>query len=194
MATRWDYLPGLNDDYVNRSVEDYRKAVKAKNVGSSALRGGARQAVIEAGERGAARLAGRAYAPLAALQGGYEIGRAIDEQTGVGKRMVDESGLGDAAARAAVSEPRVQLTPEAKARIAAGETRGVSNQGREMSDEELGADIANQGNASMPADFNSRLPSKKRGGQVKKMAKGGVTKSSPQRATGYRGYGIAKKV
>jgi hypothetical protein len=34
----------------------------------------------------------------------------------------------------------------------------------------------------------------KRGGKVKKMAKGGVTKSDPQRSTGYRGYGIAKKV
>jgi hypothetical protein len=34
----------------------------------------------------------------------------------------------------------------------------------------------------------------KRGGKVKKMAKGGVTKSAPQRSTGYRGYGIAKKV
>ena len=68
MATRWDYLPGLNDDYVARNVEDYKKAIKAKNVGSSALRGGAREAVIEAGGRGAARLAGRAYAPVAAFK------------------------------------------------------------------------------------------------------------------------------
>ena len=184
MATRWDYLPGLNDDVVARSVEDYKKAIKAKNVGTSALRGGAKQAVIEAGERGAARLAGRAYAPLAALQGGYELGRAIDEKTGIGKRMVDESGLGDAAANAAVSGPRATLTPEAKARIAAGALRGMDDQGASDSD------TSQQGSEYISPDFVSR----KRGGKVTKMAKGGITKSAPQRATGYRGYGIAKKV
>ena len=34
----------------------------------------------------------------------------------------------------------------------------------------------------------------KRGGRVKKMATGGAVKVTPKRATGYRGYGIAKKV
>ena len=188
MATRWDYLPGLNDDYIARNVEDYKKAIKAKNVGSSALRGGAKQAVIEAGERGAARLATRAVgAPLGALATGYEIGRYIDDETGAGKRLVDESGLGDAAARAAVSGARATLTPEAKARIAAGAIRDVSNQ-KPSSDTDV--DSSQPGSEYVTPDFVGR----KRGGKITKMAKGGVTKAAPQRATGYRGYGIAKKV
>jgi hypothetical protein len=186
MATRWDYLPGLNDDYVKRNVEDYKKAIKAKNVGSSALRGGARDAVIEAGGRGAARLATRAVgAPLGALATGYEIGRYIDEETGAGKRLVDESGLGDAAARAAVKGPRATLTPEAKSRIAAGALRNMKDKERDTSDADP-AD-ANQGSEYITPDFVGR----KRGGKITKMAKGGMTSS---RATGYRGYGIAKKV
>jgi len=118
MATRWDNLPGLNDDVVKRSAEDYRKLQKAKNIDSSDLKGGARRSVIEAGGRAVNRNIGRAGA---ALEAGYGLGRAIDEKTGVGKQIVDKSGLGDLAERVANSRDKVELSEDAKKRIARGD-------------------------------------------------------------------------
>jgi len=58
---------------------------------------------------------------------------------------------------------------------------------------------AAQAPAGRNARYVSETPGKaadnfKRGGRVKKMATGGAVKATAQRATGYRGYGIAKKV
>ena len=121
MATRWDNLPGLNDDVVKRSAEDYRKLQKAKNIDSSDLKGGARRSVVEAGSRALNRNIGRAGAAGAALDAGYEIGRAIDEKTGAGKKMVDRSGLGDLAERFANNRDKVELSEDAKKRIDRGD-------------------------------------------------------------------------
>ena len=121
MATRWERTPGLTDDVVERSAEDFQKVRRGMNVDSSNLKGGARQSVREAGSRAASRLVGRAGAAGAALQGGYELGREIDERTGLGKRMVEESGLGDIAERMANRRDKVELTKEAQNRIAKGE-------------------------------------------------------------------------
>ena len=49
MATRWDNLPGLNDDVLDRIREDFQKGKKGRNVDSSNLKGGAKEAVREAG-------------------------------------------------------------------------------------------------------------------------------------------------
>lgn len=118
MATRWSNLPGLNDDVVERSIEDYKKVQKSRNVASSNLKGGAREAVREAGARAGNRLAGRAGAAGAALQGGYELGRAIDERTGVGKRMVEGSETLKRVADRMGSSDHVKLSGSSKARIA----------------------------------------------------------------------------
>ena len=116
MATRWDRVPKFDDDVVKSTMEDARKVGKS----TSNLRGAAVDAVKEAGSRAASRLVGRAGAAGAALQGGYDIGRAIDESTGLGKAMVNKSGLGDAAAKAATSGERVTLTKDAQERVDKG--------------------------------------------------------------------------
>jgi hypothetical protein len=57
---------------------------------------------------------------------------------------------------------------------------------------------ASQDEAKLDRELNSQTKREtrgmKRGGRVKKMATGGSVKAKPQRVTGYRGYGIAKKV
>lgn len=121
MATRWDKLPGLKDDVVKRSFEDMDKVKKAANVDSSGLKGGARRSVIEAGGRGLARNLGRGALAEGAFEAGYGIGRAIDEKTGAGKQIVDKSGLGDLAERVANSRDKVELSEDAKKRIARGD-------------------------------------------------------------------------
>lgn len=170
MATRWDRVPGMTDDVVKRSVEDVQKVRKGMNVDSSDLKGGARQAVREAAGRAASRLAGRAGAAGAALEGGYALGREIDERTGLGKRMVDESGLGDAAERMVNRRDKVELSKESQERIAKGEL------------EEKRKETAKRTRSEEPADdeMASHYRPYKKGGKVK------VTASS-------RADGIAKR-
>ena len=110
MATRWQSLPGPNEDVVQRTTEDIGKVRKRMNVESSGLKGGAKEAVREAGGRAARRLGARAGLAGAALQGGYEAGRALDEATGVGRKLVDKAG---SAIDKAVTGDRVKLTKEA---------------------------------------------------------------------------------
>ena len=117
MATKWDRVPKFNDDVAKSSMEDARKVVKD----TSKLRGAAVDAVKEAGSRAASRLLGRAGLAGASLQTGYDAGRALDEATGIGKKMVDKSGLGDLAAKAATLGERVTLTKGAQSRIDRGD-------------------------------------------------------------------------
>jgi hypothetical protein len=117
MATRWDNLPGLRDDVVARDREDTAKAKKGREVDSSKLTGGAKEAVREAGKRAENRKIGRRGAGLGALEAGYMLGREIDEATGLGKKMVDKSGLGSAAEKAASRRDKVELSKSAKERL-----------------------------------------------------------------------------
>ena len=117
MATRWDNLPGLKDDVVARDREDTAKAKKGREVDSSKLSGGAKDAVREAGKRAENRKVGRRGAGVAAFEIGYGVGRTIDEKTGLGKKMVDKSGLGDAAEKAANRRDKVELSKDARARL-----------------------------------------------------------------------------
>lgn len=64
--------------------------------------------------RAISRTGARAGLASAALQGGYEAGRAIDEATGVGRKMVDKAG--PMIDRAATGE-RVKLSEDSKRRI-----------------------------------------------------------------------------
>jgi len=117
MATRWDNLPGLKDDVFERDREDTAKAKKGREVDSSKLSGGAKEAVREAGKRAENRKIGRRGAGVAALEAGYMIGREIDEKTGLGKKLVEKSGLGSAADKAASRRDKVELTKSAKERL-----------------------------------------------------------------------------
>tara|TARA_R110000868_G_scaffold407676_2_gene689354 strand:- start:156 stop:644 length:489 start_codon:yes stop_codon:yes gene_type:complete len=118
MATRWDNLPGLNDDVAERSVEDYKKMKKGQNADSSKVKGTAREVIKEAGARGRNRLVGRAGYAGAALQGGYELGRELDERTGAGKKMVKGSNALKAVANKIADSDRVQLSEDSKNRMA----------------------------------------------------------------------------
>lgn len=84
----------------------------------------------EAGGRGVLRNAGRAGAVSLATQAGLTLGDEIEKRTGIGKKFVDESGLGSAVERAVRrSHEGVKLTPEARERIMSGETEGMKKGG-----------------------------------------------------------------
>ena len=113
MATRWDNVPKLTDDVVKSAKDDVAKAKKGRDVDSSKLTGGAKEAVREAGKRASNRNIGRGGAAGAALQGGYALGRAIDEETGAGKKLVDKLGIGSSGG----SRDKVELSADSKSRL-----------------------------------------------------------------------------
>jgi hypothetical protein len=172
MATRWDNLPGLNDDVIERVKEDLAKAKKGRDVDSSNLKGGAKESVREAGTRARNRNLGRMGAAQAAFSAGYEAGRELDERTGLGKKIVDKSGLGDVVDRMVNSRDKVTLTPEARQRVSAGDTD---------------SDAGTYEPRRTEGDFGAY----KRGGKVKKMASGGMT--SKASSASKRADGIAQR-
>jgi hypothetical protein len=190
MATRWDNLPGLGDDVLDRAREDFQKGKKGRNVDSSNLKGGAKEAVREAGRRAENRNVGRAGAGQAAFEVGYMAGRKLDEKTGLGKKMVDKSGLGDAAEKAANMRDKVELSKDAKARL---DEEEVDNYRRETEAEDKarkaysGKDEENykgdgmkKGGAVKSAKFMSFSKKGKPAGMkpVTKMASGGSFRAS----------------
>jgi len=183
MATRWDNLPGLRDDVVARDREDTAKAKKGREVDSSKLSGGAKEAVREAGKRAENRKVGRRGAGVAAFEIGYGVGRAIDEKTGLGKKMVDKSGLGSAAEKAANMRDKVELSKDAKARL---DEEEVDNYRRETEAE----DKARKAYSGKDEE-SYKGDGMKRGGRVKKMASGGMTSGASSASK--RADGIATK-
>lgn len=143
MATRWQSIPGATENVVERTSEDIGKVRKRMNVESSGLKGGAKEAVREAGGRAARRLGARAGLAGAALQGGYDAGRALDEATGVGRKLVDKAG--SAIDRAATGD-RVKLTKEAKQQLEDEENfQGMQKALREVDEESGRASYAKGG-------------------------------------------------
>lgn len=190
MATRWDNLPGLKDDVLERAREDFQKGKKGRNVDSSKLTGGAKEAVREAGRRAENRNVGRAAAGQAAFEVGYMAGRKIDEETGAGKKLVEKSGLGSAAEKAANRRDKVELSKSAKERL----------QDEEIDQIRRDTDAAEKARREYSGRYEdgTRLPDEesykgdgmKRGGRVKKMASGGTTAS--KRADGIASRGKTK--
>jgi hypothetical protein len=186
MATRWDNLPGLKDDVVARDREDTAKAKKGREVDSSKLSGGAKEAVREAGKRAENRKVGRRGAGVAAFEIGYGVGRAIDEKTGLGKKMVDKSGLGSAAEKAANRRDKVELTKSAKERLQDEEIDQIrrDTDASEKARREYSGRY--EDGTRLPDEESYKGDGMKRGGKVKKMASGGMTASK-------RADGIATK-
>jgi len=176
MATRWDNLPGLNDDVIERAKEDLAKAKKGRDVDSSNLKGGAKESVREAGTRARNRNLGRMGAAQAAFSAGYEAGRELDERTGLGKKMVDKSGIGDLVDKAVNMRDKVKLSKEAQKRVDEGETDSEDT------------DTGKYEPRRTEGDFGAM----KRGGAVKKMASGGMTSSASKRADGCATKGKTK--
>lgn len=142
MATRWQSVPGMDENVVERVAEDIGKVRKRMNVESSGVKGGAKESVRDAGARARNRLGVRAGMAGAALQGGYDLGRAIDESTGVGKKMVDKAGK--AIDRAATGD-RVELSKDAKRRIEDEENFQTVQRALREVDEEDGRKYAKGG-------------------------------------------------
>ena len=81
------WKPNLKEDVVKSVKTDSKTLGKALD--TSAVKGAARKSMQEAGGRAVARLASRAGAAGAALSTGWSLGRALDEKTGIGKKMVN---------------------------------------------------------------------------------------------------------
>jgi len=169
--------PGLKDDVVERAKEDFAKGKKGRNVDSSKLTGGAKEAVREAGKRADNRNVGRAGAGQVMFEIGYGVGRKIDEKTGLGKKMVDKSGLGSAAEKAANRRDKVELSKDAKARL---DEEEVDNYRRETdANEKARREYSGryEDGTRLPSEENYKGDGMKRGGKVTKMASGGMTAS-----------------
>ena len=178
-GTRWSGIPGGKDDVIDRIKEDLAKGKKGRDVDSSKLTGGAKEAVREAGRRADTRNVGRGGGAQAALSAGYTLGRAIDEETGLGKKIVEKSGLGRAAEKAADRGEKVELSKSSKERLADME---IDKTMREVDEERKGRKYAEK---DKPTEYRGD-DEFKRGGRVKKMASGGMTASK-------RADGIATK-
>ena len=190
MATRWDNLPGLRDDVVARDREDTAKAKKGREVDSSKLTGGAKEAVREAGKRAENRKVGRRGAGVAAFEIGYMAGREIDEKTGLGKKMVEKSGLGSAAEKAASRRDKVELSKSAKERLQDEEIDQIrrDTDAAEKARREYSGRY--EDGTRLPSDEDYKGDGMKRGGRVKKMASGGMAAS--KRADGIATRGKTK--
>ena len=190
MATRWDNLPGLRDDVVARDREDTAKAKKGREVDSSKLSGGAKEAVREAGKRAENRKVGRRGAGVAAFEIGYMAGRELDEKTGIGKKLVEKSGLGDAAEKAASRRDKVELSKSAKERLQDEEIDQIrrDTDAAEKARREYSGRY--EDGTRLPSDEDYKGDGMKRGGKVKKMASGGMTAS--KRADGIATRGKTK--
>lgn len=183
-GTRWSGIPGGRDDVFERIREDAAKGKKGRNVDSSKLSGTAKEVVREAGRRADTRNVGRGGAAQAALSAGYELGRAIDEETGVGKKLVEKSGLGKAAEKAANRRDKVELSKSSKERL---DEMEVDEALREV-DRDIKAAKEYSGK-DKPSEYRGD-DEFKHGGRVKKMASGGMTVS--KRADGIASRGKTK--
>lgn len=186
MATRWENVPGLNEDVVRRTAEDVGKVKKRLGVDSSNLKGGAREAVREAGGRAASRLGTRAGLLGGALQVGYDTGRAIDETTGVGKKLVDKT-VGPAIDKMAAGEDRVELSKESKERIARGdlESKEAKQEVKPVKRKQFSKVGTGETENRRAYEEGEGEDGMRRGGSVKKYAKGGSASS--------RGDGCAQR-
>jgi len=190
MATRWDNLPGLEDNFLDRVREDYQKTKKGINVDSSKLKGGAKEAVREAGRRATNRNVGRGGAAQAAFEAGYMGGKAIDKETGLGKKIVDKGGLGDIVDKAASRRDKVELTKSAKERLEDAEIDEIrrDTDAKEKARREYSGRY--EDGTRLPDEESYKGDGMKRGGRVKKMASGGMTAS--KRADGIATRGKTK--
>jgi len=152
-----DLAPNLREDVVASQRADNARI--ARGMDTAETRPQNRMQVQEAGGRAIARTAGRANAGAAAFEAGQAIGDEIEKRTGVGKKFVEKSGLGDLAAKVGASGPRVKLSQEAQDRLDDEDTDKILRNFKDP-------DVSQQGSEY------------KRGGKVKKMASGGSTSMS----------------
>jgi len=183
------YLPHPKEDVIASQSADNARI--KKGLDAPAERAYNRLQQQEAGGRAVTRTGGRAGAAGAALEGGYELGRYIDEKTGLGKKMVDESGLGDLAEEMATPSEKVELSEESKARIARGDldekpkakAKPRASKGSEGSG----------GGGNLRSEPKSRMLMENREPKEEAMKRGGVARtSSSKRADGCATKGFTR--
>ena len=113
-----DVTPNLREDVIASQDADNDRI--KRGLDTSKTRPQNRSQVQNAAGRAITRTGGRAGLAALAGEAGYALGRKIDEETGVGKKLIDKT-VGPSIDRAVASKDRVTLSPEAKARIEAGE-------------------------------------------------------------------------
>ena len=113
-----DATPNLREDVIASQSADNERI--KRGLDTSKTRPQNRSQVQNAAGRAITRTGGRAGLAGLAGEAGYALGRKIDEETGVGKKLIDKT-VGPSIDRAVASKDRVTLSPEAKARIEAGE-------------------------------------------------------------------------
>jgi hypothetical protein len=113
-----DITPNLREDVMASQRADNERI--GRGLDTSGTRPQNRSQVQNAAGRAITRSLGRAGLAGLAGEAGYAIGKKIDEETGAGKKLIDKT-VGPSIDRAVASKDRVTLSPEAKARIEAGE-------------------------------------------------------------------------
>ena len=113
-----DVTPNLREDVMASQGADTDRI--KRGLDTSGTRPQNRSQVQNAAGRAITRTGGRAGLAGLAAQAGYAAGKKLDEETGIGKKLIDKT-VGPSIDRAVASQDRVTLSPEAKARIEAGE-------------------------------------------------------------------------
>jgi len=177
-----DTTPNLREDVMASQSADIDRI--RRGLDTSSTRPQNRSQVQNAAGRAVTRTGGRAALAGAALEGGYELGKYIDEKTGLGKKMVDKSGLGDLAEEMATPSEKVELSEESKARIARGDLNEKPKaKARADKDSEGG------GGGGARSEPKSRTLMENREPKDEAMKRGGITRTSSSK----RGDGIATK-
>jgi hypothetical protein len=192
-----DRMPNFREDVVASQKADIDRIKRSMD--TSATRPQNLKQVQEMGGRGISRTLGRAGAAGTALMGGYDLGRAIDEKTGIGKKMVDKV-MGPAK----VEGDRVELSEDSKKRIARGDLdkkeakdkdEGAGSKAKAKATPYPKSDIRETSEDDTRSSYKdtegsgdrSEESSMKKGGKVKKFASGGSVSASR------RGDGCAQR-
>jgi hypothetical protein len=176
-GTRWSKLPDPSKYDIGEVKKDVKAGLKALNPPETA-KGSALEMVERAGLRGGSRLLGAAGEAAGALGAGYLVGRGIDNTTGLGKDLVNKTSLGKKVDEFVNDRDQVELSKEAKDRIAAGELEeNVSSRPVKRNMESESSEGGGGTARSIPRDrtlMENREPkdgAMKRGGKVVKSPK-----------------------
>jgi len=176
MATRWDNLPdpsSYDTRTAGRDVGAVKKALKPP----SHVKGAALDMVKAAGRRGGTRLGGAAGLLQLSAEAGYAAGKKLDEETGVGKKIVDKGGLGDIVDKAVKKRDKVELSKSAKERLEDEEIDQIRRDTDSAEKARREYSGRREDGSRLPDDEPYKGDGMKRGGKVVKMASGGMTAS-----------------
>ena len=152
--------PSLNEDVVESQRRDSQRI--GRGLMPTAEGGGGRKAQQDAGGRAVTRTGSRAGLGTLAFEAGYAAGREVDEKglpftdgvgKGAGKKIVDKTGLGKLAEKAANKRDKVELSKSSKERLDDMDTdkimrevdKEIAEEKRVKKDFNKGGMVSNQG-------------------------------------------------